>query len=128
MDGQLAARYVSHFMVMAANHKSGQNAPNCYFFCFFFHGVDKLSTFVLFYDAFKLIVIKSLNIFCCCYSEDSNAKYEVYVPDGRGDMAQQLLTLPEIRTLLARQADSPADSDIISLEGGKVSLILELFY
>lgn len=82
----------------------------------------------LFYDAFKLIVIKSLNIFCCCYSEDSNAKYEVYVPDGRGDMAQQLLTLPEIRTLLARQADSPADSDIISLEGGKVSLILELFY
>jgi hypothetical protein len=40
-------------------------------------------------------------------------------------MAQQLLTLPEIRTLLARQADSPADSDIISLEGGKVSLILE---
>lgn len=54
-------------------------------------------------------------------SEDSNAKYEVYVPDGRGEMAQQLLTLPEIRTLLARQADNPTDSDIISLEGGKVS-------
>ena len=61
------------------------------------------------------------------FSEDSNAKYEVYVPDGRGEMAQQLLTLPEIRTLLARQADNPADSDIISLENGKVSFAYNYF-
>lgn len=62
-------------------------------------------------------------------SEDSSAKYEVYVPDGTGEMAQQLLTLPEIRTLLARQADNEdavqqyyEGSDrtgIVSLEGGK---------
>lgn len=66
-------------------------------------------------------------------SEDSNAKYEIYVPDGRGDMAQQLLTLPEIRTLLARQADNPGYSETVSLEGGKVNfsfflLLLFNFY
>ena len=32
------------------------------------------------------------------------ARYEVFVPDGSGQMAQQLLTLQEIRSLLARQS------------------------
>ena len=31
-------------------------------------------------------------------------KYEVYVPDGQGDMSLQLLTLDELKTLLARQS------------------------
>jgi len=35
---------------------------------------------------------------------DPTARYEVYVPDGTGQMAQQLLTLTEIRSLLARQS------------------------
>ena len=35
---------------------------------------------------------------------DTLAKYEVYVPDGKGDMNLQLLTLEELKTLLARQS------------------------
>lgn len=55
------------------------------------------------------------------------------MPDGNGEMTQKHLTLPEIRSLLARQADNDAvdilpDSQytfdrtgLVSLEGGKVT-------
>lgn len=63
------------------------------------------------------------------YSNDPFARYEVYVPDGTGNMAQQLLTLPEIRSLLARQSDSDDFDDAqqeaqekVSLAGGKVTI------
>ena len=56
--------------------------------------------------------------------DDPNAKYEVYVPDSTGQMSPQLMTLPEIRGLLARQGAEDEPKSVEPLGGAKVSSLM----
>ena len=55
---------------------------------------------------------------------DVMPKYEVYIPDGRGDMNLQFLTVAELKTLLARQSnvgnEHPASAYFTALQKDKV--------
>jgi hypothetical protein len=56
--------------------------------------------------------------------DDPNAKYEVYVPDSTGQMSPQMMTLPEIRGLLARQGAEDEPKAVSPLDGANVRNIL----